>query len=58
MSSVMCVSRRTTQADTAAICEAVTRPSLRFVGVRSLDNRAMMMRHKTREMLVLSEPNC
>jgi hypothetical protein len=39
-------------ADVAAICEAVTRPSTRFVGVRSLEDQAMMMRHKTREMLV------
>ncbi len=34
------------------ICEAVTRPSMRFVGVRSLMNQAALMRHKTREMLV------
>jgi transposase len=39
-------------ADAAAICEAVTRPSMRFVAVRSLENQAMLMRHKTREMLV------
>src|ERR1700723_1332688 len=38
--------------DAAAICEAVTRPSMRFVGVRSLENQAPLMRHKTREMLV------
>src|SRR5271165_5675047 len=38
--------------DAAAICEAVTRPSMRFVGVRSLENQATLMRHKTREMLV------
>jgi transposase len=38
--------------DAAAICEAVTRPSMRFVGVRSLKNQAALMRHKTREMLV------
>jgi transposase len=38
--------------DAAAICEAVTRPSMRFVGVRSLENQAALMRHKTREMLV------
>jgi transposase len=38
--------------DAAAICEAVTRPSMRFVGVRSLGNQAALMRHKTREMLV------
>jgi transposase len=39
-------------ADAAAICEAATRPSMRFVGVRSLENQAALMRHKTREMLV------
>ena len=39
-------------ADAAAICEAVTRPSMRFVGVRSLMNQAALMRHKAREMLV------
>jgi transposase len=39
-------------ADAAAICEAVTRPSMRFVGVRSLTNQAALMRHKAREMLV------
>ena len=38
--------------DAAAICEAVTRPAMRFVGVRSLENQAALMRHKTREMLV------
>jgi hypothetical protein len=37
-------------ADAAAICEAVTRPSMRFVAVRSLENQATLMRHKTREM--------
>jgi transposase len=39
-------------ADAEAICEAVTRPSMRFVGVRSRENQAALMRHKTREMLV------
>jgi hypothetical protein len=38
--------------DAAAICEAVTRPSMRFVGLRSLKNQAALMRHRTREMLV------
>jgi transposase len=39
-------------ADAAAICEAVMRPSMRFVGMRSLENQAALMRHKAREMLV------
>ena len=34
--------------DAAAICEAVTRPSMRFVGVRSLMNQAALKRHKAR----------
>jgi transposase len=38
--------------DAAAICEAVTRPAMRFVGVRSRENQAALMRHKAREMLV------
>ena len=29
-------------------------PSMRFVGVRSLENQAALMRHKAREMLVSS----
>ena len=39
-------------ADAAAICEAVTQPSMRFVGLRLLENQVALMRHKTREMLV------
>jgi transposase len=39
-------------ADAAAICEAVTRPSMRFVPVRSVENQAVLMRHKVRELLV------
>lgn len=39
-------------ADAAAICEAVTRPSMRFVPVRSIENQAALMHHKVRELLV------
>ncbi|WP_245455333.1 MULTISPECIES: IS110 family transposase [unclassified Mesorhizobium] len=39
-------------ADAAAICEAVTRPSMRFVPVRSVGNQAALMHHKVRELLV------
>ena len=45
-------------ADAAAICEAVTRPSMRFVGVRSLENQAALMRHKAQGCWLLSERNC
>jgi hypothetical protein len=33
-------------ADAAAICEAVSRPSMRFLAVRSVTNQAELMRHK------------
>ena len=39
-------------ADAAAICEAVTRPSMRFVPIRSVSNQAILMCHKVRELLV------
>jgi transposase len=39
-------------ADAAAICEAVARPSMRFVPLRSIDNQAALMQHKVRELLV------
>ncbi|HZG69789.1 MAG TPA: IS110 family transposase [Herpetosiphonaceae bacterium] len=39
-------------ADAAAICEAVTRPSMRFVPIKSTDQQAALMLHKTRELLV------
>ncbi len=39
-------------ADAAAIAEAVTRPSMRFVAVRTVDNQALLMRHRVRETLV------
>ena len=37
--------------DAAAICEAVQRPNMRFVPVRSLENQAALMRHRARELL-------
>lgn len=39
-------------ADAAAICEAVTRPSMRFVPVKSADQQAVLMLHKSRDLLV------
>lgn len=38
--------------DAAAIYEALSRPAMRFVAVRSVENQAALMRHKLREMLV------
>jgi transposase len=39
-------------ADAEAICEAVTRPSMRFVAVKSTDQQSILMEHRTRELLV------
>jgi transposase len=40
--------------DATAICEAVGRPNMRFVPVRSVDNQAQLMRHRTRELLAVN----
>lgn len=39
-------------ADAAAICEAMSRPDMRFVPIKSADQQAVLMLHKTRELLV------
>ena len=39
-------------ADAAAICEAVTRPSMRFVPVKTAEQQAVLMLHRTRDLLV------
>ncbi len=39
-------------ADAAAICEAMSRPAMRFVPVKSADQQAVLMLHKTRELLI------
>jgi len=38
-------------ADAEAICEAVTRPTMRFVGAKSPDQQATMMLHRVRKIL-------
>jgi transposase len=43
---------KTDAADAGAICEAVTRPSMRFVPVKSDDQQAVLMMHRTRDFLV------
>jgi len=35
-----------------AICEAVTRPTMRFVAVKSAEQQGVLMQHRTRELLV------
>lgn len=39
-------------ADAAAICEAVTRPSMRFVPAKTAEQQAVLMLHRTRDLLV------
>lgn len=43
---------KTDAADAEAIAEAVTRPTMRFVAVKSADQQAMLMLHRVRELLV------
>ena len=48
----LCVKRgKNDAADAAAICEAMSRPNMRFVAVKSEDQQATLMAHKTRELL-------
>jgi transposase len=39
-------------ADAEAICEAVTRPTMRFVPVKTPDQQSILMLHRTRHLLV------
>ena len=43
---------KTDAADAEAICEAVTRPTMRFVAVKSAEQQSVLMLHRTRELLV------
>src|SRR5512143_1562346 len=38
--------------DAAAICEAVTRPSMRFVPIKAKEQQTGLMLHRTRQLLV------
>src|SRR6201992_329882 len=38
--------------DAEAICEAVTRPTMRFVAVKSLEQQASLSMHRARNLLV------
>ena len=44
--------RKNDAADAAAICEAVTRPHMRFVPVKSAASQAVLTLHRTRDLLV------
>src|SRR5881628_933722 len=39
-------------ADAEAICEAVRRPTMRFVGAKSAEQQGRLMQHRTRDLLI------
>jgi transposase len=43
---------KTDAADAEAICEAVRRPTMRFVAIKSVDQQAALALHRTRDLLV------
>ena len=43
---------KTDAADAEAVCEAVTRPTMRFVPVKTLESQAVAVLHRTRRLLV------
>jgi transposase len=43
---------KTDAADAEAICEAVTRPTMRFVPIKASEQQAMLVLHRTRDLLV------
>lgn len=43
---------KTNAADAEAICKAVTRPTMRFVAVKTPEQQAVLMLNKTRDLLV------
>ena len=43
---------KTDAADAEAICEAVTRPTMRFVAIKSSEQQAVLALHRTRALLV------
>src|SRR5260221_10968508 len=40
------------EVDAEAICEAVTRPTIRFVPIKTAEQQAILMLHRTRDLLV------
>jgi transposase len=43
---------KTDAADAEAICEAVTRPTMRFVPIKSPESQAVLSLHRTRDLMV------
>jgi len=40
------------EADAEAICEAVTRPNMRFADIKTIDQQSVLVLHRTRTMLI------
>jgi transposase len=49
---------KTDAADAAAICEAVGRPSMRFVPVKSAAQQSALLHHRVRDLLVRPSTCC
>mgnify|MGYP000632707370 CR=1 FL=1 len=47
-------SNKNDQADAEAICEAVTRPNMRFVPIKTIEQQSVLSMHRVRERLVKS----
>src|SRR5215510_6346303 len=45
-------SNKNDAADAEAICEAVSRPSMRFVPIKNVEQQAVLMLHRTRDLLI------
>jgi transposase len=45
-------------ADAEAICEAVTRPTMRFVPVKSAERQGVLVLHRTRELCWFASAPC
>jgi transposase len=43
---------KTDAVDAEAICEAITRPTMRFVAVKSVEQQAVLKLHKSRDLMV------
>src|SRR6202043_1557502 len=52
LSSTLLKRGKTDAADAEAVCEAVTRPTMRFVPVKSPEQQAALSIHRTRDLLV------
>src|SRR5262245_22486389 len=45
-------SQKNDAADAEAICEAVQRPTMRFVPIKTADQQAVLLLHRTRDLLI------